>query len=107
MIQINKPMPRCCRECFALDDCGDYPRCIITGTSKGYNFSLDTRMHDCPLSPVPLKKSEILRGLKIERECVSRDCNRDCANCDIVQEKDWLLSVYDNAIKILEEVCSD
>ena len=50
-----------------------------------------------------MDKSEVLKGLRIERECVSRDCNRDCANCDIVQERDWLLLVYDNAIKMLEE----
>ena len=54
-----------------------------------------------------LPKDEIIRGLRIERECVSRDCNRNCANCDIVQERDWLLLVYDNAIKLLEEKCSD
>lgn len=54
-----------------------------------------------------MDKNEILRGLRIERECVSRDCNRDCANCDIVQEQDWLLLVYDNAIRMLEELCSD
>ena len=52
---------------------------------------------------VKLPKSEVITGLRIERECVSRDCNRDCANCDIVQERDWLLLVYDNAIKMLEE----
>lgn len=50
-----------------------------------------------------MDKNEILRGLRIERECVSRDCDRDCARCDIVQERDWLLLVYDNAIKMLEE----
>lgn len=49
-----------------------------------------------------LPKSEIIRGLRIERECVSRDCNRNCANCDIVQERNWLLEVYDGAIKLLE-----
>lgn len=49
-----------------------------------------------------LPKDEILRGLRIERECVSRDCDRDCAHCDIVQERDWLLLVYDNAIKLIE-----
>lgn len=52
---------------------------------------------------VKLPKSEVITGLRIERECVSRDCNRDCANCDIVQERDWLLLVYDNAIRMLEE----
>jgi len=49
-----------------------------------------------------LPKSEIIRGLRIERECVSRDCNRDCANCDIVQERDWLINVYNEAIQLLE-----
>ena len=50
-----------------------------------------------------LPKSEVITGLRIERECVSRDCDRDCANCNLVQERDWLLLVYDNAIKMLEE----
>jgi hypothetical protein len=54
-----------------------------------------------------MDKNEILRGLRIERECVSRDCNRDCTNCDIVQERDWLLLVYDNAIKMLEELINE
>lgn len=49
-----------------------------------------------------MNKDEVLHGLRIERECVSRDCNRDCANCDIVQERDWLLQVYDNAINLIE-----
>ena len=49
-----------------------------------------------------MDKNEILRGLRIERECVSRDCDRDCANCDIVQERDWLIDVYNEAIQLLE-----
>ena len=52
---------------------------------------------------IKISKQEVLNGLRIERECVSRDCDRDCANCDIVQEQDWLLLVYDNAIRMLEE----
>ena len=48
--------------------------------------------------------NEILRGLRIERECVSRDCNRDCLHCDIVQEREWLLEMYDSVIKLLEEI---
>ena len=51
-----------------------------------------------------MNKNEILRGLRIERECVSRDCNRDCANCDIVQERDWLLEMYDSAITLIENI---
>lgn len=51
-----------------------------------------------------MTKQEILTGLRIERECVSRDCNRDCVNCDIVQERDWLLEVYDSAIALIENI---
>lgn len=49
-----------------------------------------------------MDRSEVIRGLRIERECVSRDCDRNCAECDIVQERDWLLEVYDNAINLIE-----
>ena len=46
---------------------------------------------------------KVIKGLQIERECVSRDCDRDCGKCDLVQDRDWLLSVYDEAIEILKE----
>ena len=44
--------------------------------------------------------------LKIERECVQRNhdekCNRDCANCDLVQVDTDLLEMYDEVIKNYE-----
>lgn len=51
-----------------------------------------------------MTRQEILNGLRIERECVSRDCDRDCAHCDIVQERDWLIDVYNEAIQLLEKL---
>ena len=39
----------------------------------------------------------------IEKECINRDCNRDCANCDIVQDVEDLNNAYDVAIKALEQ----
>ena len=39
----------------------------------------------------------------IEKECINRDCNRDCANCDIVQNVEDLNNAYDVAIKALEQ----
>lgn len=45
----------------------------------------------------------IIRVLETERECVSRDCDRDCGKCDLAQDRDWLLSVYDAAISLLKE----
>lgn len=48
-------------------------------------------------------REEIIRGLQIERECVSMDCDRDCGKCDLVQDRDWLLSVYDGALELLKK----
>ena len=39
----------------------------------------------------------------IEKECINRDCNRDCANCDIVQDVEDLNNAYDVAINALEK----
>lgn len=46
---------------------------------------------------------KVIKGLQIERECVSRDCDRNCGKCDLVQDRDWLLSVYDDALELLKE----
>ena len=48
-------------------------------------------------------QEKVIKGLQIERECVSRDCDRDCGKCDLVQDRDWLLWVYDNALALLKE----
>ena len=43
-------MPSSCDMCWALDDCGDYPRCRITEEQRGYNFQIrEKRMDKCPL----------------------------------------------------------
>lgn len=50
-------MPSCCNECFALDDNGDYPYCIITGEVRGYTFrAREQKMDKCPLKEFPRKK---------------------------------------------------
>lgn len=36
--------------------------------------------------------------LEIERECVTRDCDRDCANCELVQDRDELVTMYNTVI---------
>lgn len=40
----------------------------------------------------------ILELLKIERECVKRGENRKCNECDLVQNTDELLEMYDSLI---------
>lgn len=46
---------------------------------------------------------QILRVLKTERACVSRDCNRDCTHCDLSLEQDEVLRAYDTLITLFEE----
>ena len=49
-------MPKCCYECFALNDNGDYPVCLITHEQRGYTFrTREYRMDKCPLKPIPEK----------------------------------------------------
>lgn len=46
----GEKMPKCCDECWALDDDGDYPRCRITEEQRGYTFrTKEKRMSRCPL----------------------------------------------------------
>lgn len=66
MIQIDIPMPKCCGDCFALDDNGDYPRCLITEEQRGYTFRIrEKRMPNCPLKEYDLEREKI--GLAFER----------------------------------------
>lgn len=51
-----------------------------------------------------MTENEAKRFLKIEKECINRNCDRNCAQCDIVQKVEDLNSAYDTAIKALEEV---
>lgn len=51
-----------------------------------------------------MTENEAKSFMLIEKECINRDCNRDCAKCDIVQEVDNLNNAYDMAIQALEEV---
>ena len=41
--------------------------------------------------------------LNIERECVMRGntCNRNCINCDLVQDDKELIEMYDILIKLI------
>lgn len=59
IIVKNMEMPKSCFDCRFYDDDHDYPTCIVTGYSRGYNWSpFNQRMPDCPLVKVsePLKE---------------------------------------------------
>lgn len=50
-----------------------------------------------------MTESEAKKYMLIEKECINRNCNRDCANCDIVQDVEDLNNAYDVVIKALEK----
>lgn len=50
-----------------------------------------------------MTESEAKKYMLIEKECINRNCNRDCANCDIVQDVEDLNNAYDVAINALEK----
>jgi hypothetical protein len=49
---LDIDMPSGCANCPMFDDNGDYPTCIVTLHSRGYNFDISKRMSDCPLKEV-------------------------------------------------------
>ena len=55
-----------------------------------------------------MTNERILQLLKIERECIKRngegECDRDCANCDLVQIDSDLIEMYDNAIELYQKI---
>ena len=51
-----------------------------------------------------MTENESKAFLEIEKQCINRNCDRNCAKCDIVQKVEDLNSAYDTAIKALEEV---
>ena len=67
---------------------------------RNKQLTWDTVVHDIDIN-------EVLRLLKMERECVRRnenhECNRDCASCDLCQNTEDLLKMYDDAIRMIGE----
>ena len=51
-----------------------------------------------------MTENEAKTFMKIEKECINRNCDRNCAHCDIVQKVEDLNNAYDTAIQALEEV---
>ena len=42
--------------------------------------------------------------LNIERECIMRQCDKDCANCDLAQDKSELILMYNILIAMIGSV---
>ena len=44
--------------------------------------------------------------MRTELACVSRECDRHCENCDLVQDRDELIVAFREAIRVLEAVAN-
>ena len=96
-IYIPMEMPTNCWYCH-FQDCGN---CVLNNHKVVDNCIMeDRRDADCPLIPVP-EHGRLLKVLKTERECVSRDCDRNCGKCDLSMERSEILSAYDALIAVL------
>lgn len=61
VIVKNMEMPKSCSDCRFYDDNHDYPTCIVTGYSRGYNWSpFNQRMPDCPLVEISEPHGELI-----------------------------------------------
>jgi len=50
-----------------------------------------------------MTREEAIAIIENEKECVNRDCNRDCYNCELVKTDTEILTALDMAIKALEQ----
>lgn len=54
-----------------------------------------------------MKTDQMLILLECERQCILRNsldsCNRDCANCDLLQDSEALLDMYDLVKEIVRK----
>lgn len=48
-----------------------------------------------------MNRAGMIRVLENERECVSRDCEYDCAECDLVLPREQILETYNNLLEML------
>ena len=48
-----------------------------------------------------MQKDKVIKIIETERECVSRDCDRDCGRCDLVMDKTDILLAYNEVLKML------
>jgi len=91
-------LPNCCNDCFALDDNGDYPMCIITGETRGYTFNVrEQKMDRCPLISADRPKGEWVDedGNKVP---LHKD-GYPLGNCYCNQCHEWLVGSDEYATK--------
>lgn len=71
------------------------------GTAHRHHLGLRLRISESKAIPVP-DHGRLLKVLKTERVCVSRDCDRNCGKCDLSLERSEILKAYNALIAMLD-----
>ena len=50
-----------------------------------------------------MTRENMIKVLENERECVSRDCEYDCAECDLVLPREQILETYNDLLEMLSK----
>jgi len=61
-------------------------------------------MADVVIKDMEMPNKRVAELMRIELACVSRECDRRCENCDLVQDRDELIMVFNEVIRVLETV---
>lgn len=100
MVSIDIEMPGVCDHCPFFDDNGDYPTCIVTQHSKGYNFRYrEERMDDCPLLCIQSTTTSMTKEEAIEEiEEYLRDADK------AISEDDEYIRGWKSALLVAMEI---
>lgn len=99
LTQINAICPKCGNSNYLI---------LMTGNNVG---KLNVKCLNCSSSfewqdvagVHPMTIDRAMKLLRIERECVSRDCDRKCAECDLVQDRDELIDMYNWVLDYIDQ----
>lgn len=63
-------------------------------------------MADLVIRGMEMPDRKTIELMHTELACVSRECDRHCENCDLVQDRDELIAAFREAIRVLEAVAN-
>ena len=63
-------------------------------------------MNDLIIRGMELPDRRTAELMHTELACVSRECDRHCENCELVQDRDELIVAFHEAIRVLETVAN-
>lgn len=61
-------------------------------------------MADVIIRDIKMPDKRTIELMHTELACVSRECDRHCESCDLVQDRDELIAAFREAIRVLETV---